>query len=390
MRPLIIASVLLQSVNCFGFPWEDVQLTEDDVTGKPDLAFGDASAPTHQYSNASCRTFPGDASWPSPERWSKFNDELEQEHGPRLLGKSTGAGSLSIWTRHLQGFEYYPTYTIGNYTGQAAHVGAGLQSFELGRAASQANVTIIAPGGSTVGAFGGFFQGGGHSAYTSFYGLGADQIIAINIVTADGRYITVDQNCNEDLYFAMRGGGPVTSVITKAHPLTPISTSSLAFSTSPLNYTGPFPAFTPTTNDPTFLNTSMPHSVFWAGIKAYFRFSLKIADAGGIGYNFIRHASLQLNGSTTDTLLFTTSLQMVNMSADQAFAFAAPLIAELNALGISIANPTPYTTSGRNLNPRPGDAVGGSRLATRLFPRKNFESEDLLEKTTGVIKRRIP
>jgi hypothetical protein len=79
-------------------------------------------------------------------------------------------------------------------------------AYELLGSARTANVTVIAPGGSTVG-FAGFIQGGGHSSFTSYYGLAADAVLALNIVTADGRYITVDPDNNEDLFWAIRGGG---------------------------------------------------------------------------------------------------------------------------------------------------------------------------------------
>jgi FAD/FMN-containing dehydrogenase len=69
-----------------------------------------------------------------------------------------------------------------------------------------ANVTIVVPAG-TVGVVGGWFQGGGHSTYTSYYGLGADQILSIEVVTADGRFVTADSNANTDLFWALRGGG---------------------------------------------------------------------------------------------------------------------------------------------------------------------------------------
>lgn len=84
---------------------------------------------------------------------------------------------------------------------------AGLQGFDLTAYASQYGVSIVAPGGQTVGALGGFIASGGHSAYTSYLGLGADQVLSIQAVTADGRFVTADPAQNTDLFYAMRGGG---------------------------------------------------------------------------------------------------------------------------------------------------------------------------------------
>ena len=50
--------------------------------------------------------------------------------------------------------------------------------------------------------------GGGHNTLASKYGLGADQALSIQVVTADGKFVTADPVTNTDLYYALRGGGP--------------------------------------------------------------------------------------------------------------------------------------------------------------------------------------
>jgi len=71
------------------------------------------------------------------------------------------------------------------------------------------DMALVAPAGdSTIGVYGGFMQGGGHSVMASYYGLGADQVLSLQVVTADGRFITADPETNEDLFYALRGGGP--------------------------------------------------------------------------------------------------------------------------------------------------------------------------------------
>jgi FAD/FMN-containing dehydrogenase len=51
-------------------------------------------------------------------------------------------------------------------------------------------------------------QGAGHSILASKYGLGADQVLSLQVVTADGNFVTADTGTNQDLFFALRGGGP--------------------------------------------------------------------------------------------------------------------------------------------------------------------------------------
>ncbi len=128
--------------------------------------------------------------------------------GHDFVGRSTGGGALSIWTHHLKNFEFLPHYTQGNYSGMAARVGSGLEAWELYDHMDQNNMTLVVPGGSTVGAYGGWQAGGGHSTLGSLYGLGSDQVLSLQVVTADGRFVTADTNTNEDLFYALRGGGP--------------------------------------------------------------------------------------------------------------------------------------------------------------------------------------
>ena len=59
----------------------------------------------------------------------------------------------------------------------------------------------------TVGVAGGYFLGGGHSPLSSIYGLAADQVLAMEVVLASGRFVTVTEQSNPDLFWALRGGG---------------------------------------------------------------------------------------------------------------------------------------------------------------------------------------
>jgi len=105
-----------------------------------------------------------------------------------------------------------PKYSQGPYQDAAARVGAGLEAWELYAYMDKYNMTIVVPGGSTVGAYGGWFLGGGHSVLASTYGLGSDQALSLQVVTADGRFVTADPTTNTDLFYALRGGGPSKSI----------------------------------------------------------------------------------------------------------------------------------------------------------------------------------
>jgi FAD/FMN-containing dehydrogenase len=116
---------------------------------------------------------------------------------------------LSIWTHYLKDFEFLASYKQpgGGYRGSAARVGAGIQVYEAFAHAARHNVTLPAASCLTVGSYGGWITGGGHSPLSSKFGLGVDQVLSLQVVTADGRAVTADPVTNPDLFFALRGGG---------------------------------------------------------------------------------------------------------------------------------------------------------------------------------------
>ncbi|KAF6838655.1 FAD binding domain-containing protein [Colletotrichum musicola] len=101
--------------------------------------------------------------------------------------KSTGAGSLSIWTHNLKSTKFIEKYGRDGYDGPAIKLGAGVQTFEVYEAAHRYGVTVVGGEGQSVGVAGGYIAGGGHSPLSSLYGMAADQVLSLEVVTADGR-----------------------------------------------------------------------------------------------------------------------------------------------------------------------------------------------------------
>ncbi|TVY67551.1 FAD-linked oxidoreductase ZEB1 [Lachnellula suecica] len=67
-------------------------------------------------------------------------------------------------------------------------MGAGVQGYEAMEAAHDEGLVVVGGEGPTVGLAGGYTQGGGHSALSTTFGLGADQTLSWKVVTAEGNH----------------------------------------------------------------------------------------------------------------------------------------------------------------------------------------------------------
>jgi FAD/FMN-containing dehydrogenase len=102
-----------------------------------------------------------------------------------------------------------------------ATVGAGTQLIDVYSALARRGLLVPAGTCPSVGITG-LALGGGHGLSGRRFGLTSDNLLGATIVTADGQIRQVDQNSNEDLYWACQGGGGgnfgiVTSLTLQAH-----------------------------------------------------------------------------------------------------------------------------------------------------------------------------
>ncbi|MHB8384040.1 MAG: FAD-binding oxidoreductase [Candidatus Binataceae bacterium] len=79
----------------------------------------------------------------------------------------------------------------------------------------------------------GYSLGGGESSLTPKFGYGCDSIVGLEVVTAEGRVVTVSARQSPDLFWAMRGAGAnfgiATSLEFQLHPIESVLSGSLRY-----------------------------------------------------------------------------------------------------------------------------------------------------------------
>jgi FAD/FMN-containing dehydrogenase len=107
--------------------------------------------------------------------------------GHDFLGRSTGRGALSIWTHKMQNITFSNDFKPNGGdkgVGTTVTIGAGVQLAQLYHAVAQMNRSVVAGMAHSVGAAGGYIQGGGHSPMANLFGHSTDNAVEFHMVTA--------------------------------------------------------------------------------------------------------------------------------------------------------------------------------------------------------------
>lgn len=148
-------------------------------------------------------------------------------HDP--AGHSAGHGAVVLDFSALDGIEI-------DVAGRTAWAGAGVLAGDYTRAVQAHG--LVTPFGET-GSVGvaGITLGGGMGWLVRKHGLTIDNLLAIEIVTADGRLLTATEREHADLFWALRGGGGGLGVVTRLqfrlHPLGEVVAGDIVFEASP-------------------------------------------------------------------------------------------------------------------------------------------------------------
>ncbi|KAH8881334.1 FAD-binding domain-containing protein [Thozetella sp. PMI_491] len=209
--------------------------------------------------------------------------------GHCFLGRSSAPESFQIATFSLNSTNFTDSFVPEGgraSEGPAVTIGAGVVLKHLYDAVAAQNVTVIAGLSHTVGAAGGYVQGGGHSPFGGWKGLAADNALEFRVVTATGDLVVANQYKNKDLFWALRGGGGgtfgvVTSVTLRTFPEIPVISTSVILATS--NATA-----------------------YWEALRVFHANLPAMNDAGASGYYFLNpSATSDGMGVATIALFFS-------------------------------------------------------------------------------------
>jgi FAD/FMN-containing dehydrogenase len=126
-------------------------------------------------------------------------------------------GGLVIDLSRLKGIRVDPAACTARVEGGCVWGDVDHATHAFGLAAVSGIVSTTGVAGLTLG--------GGHGYLTRKYGLTIDNLLAADVVLAGGRFVTASEQENQDLFWAIRGGGGNFGVVTSfLFRLRPVST----------------------------------------------------------------------------------------------------------------------------------------------------------------------
>jgi FAD/FMN-containing dehydrogenase len=144
--------------------------------------------------------------------------------GHNVAGRAVSDGGLMIDLSPMRGIHVHPA-------AQTARAQGGVLWSELNREAHAHGLAVTGGAISSTG-IAGFTLGGGLGWLMAKHGLGADNLIGVELVTADGEVLNVADDTHPDLMWALRGGGGnfgvAASLVYRLHPLTMVTGGLIA------------------------------------------------------------------------------------------------------------------------------------------------------------------
>lgn len=207
--------------------------------------------------------------------------------------------------------------------------------------------------------------------------MATDSVLAFQVVTADGRFVTASETSHPDLFWALRGGGGgtygvVTSVIIKAHPKIDVTHSTFVLGNS--------------TNGTQLVSRDN----FFKGVRKFWESFPTYTDAGTYSWFFI----FNTNGQLT---LEMKSFFAPGHTKESYRNLTKPFFDAVEGLGIplKVAQNTTYYESffpaywdawGKSSNPL---GLATSLPGNRLIPKARWTDPEKFEETWKTLRTHV-
>jgi FAD/FMN-containing dehydrogenase len=144
--------------------------------------------------------------------------------GHNVAGRAVADGGVMIDLAPMKGIHVDPA-------ARTVRAQGGVIWSELNREAHAHGLAVTGGAISSTG-IAGYTLGGGLGWLMAKHGLGADNLIGVELVTADGETLNVDDESHPDLMWALRGGGGnfgvAASLVYRLHPLSTVTGGLIA------------------------------------------------------------------------------------------------------------------------------------------------------------------
>lgn len=286
--------------------------------------------------------------------------------GHDYLGRSTAASSINLWVYYMKDMTFTDNFVpegapAGSNGNGAVVLGSGVLWIDVYKAAEERKLVVVGGAEATVGTSGGYCQAGGHSPISPHFGLCVDNVLQYKVVTADGELKVANSYQNTDLFWALRGGGGgtfgvVVEAVYKTHP----AFKNMNFAAYQLYYNND------TKTLPKILNSFYSRQPAWS-------------DLGWSGYAYVLENFMAVLYFLPDSDLATAQTSF------------DPFLGELTKLGTVLVDGNithwPSFLQAYESMPTPDNRNAGTNtlLASRLIPRRNFETSQGVEKLTAAV-----
>ena len=145
--------------------------------------------------------------------------------GHDWAGRALRHNGLVIDVSHMRRVDVDPVASVATIEGGATGIDVTSATVSYGLVAATGNCGAVGMVGLTTG--------GGYGPLTSRYGLASDNLLAAEVVLADGGLVHCDDQSNPDLFWAIRGGGGnfgvITSMRVQLHPIRQVLAGMMLF-----------------------------------------------------------------------------------------------------------------------------------------------------------------